>query len=184
MYCPQCSQQQVSENVRFCSRCGFSLKIVTALLKSDGALPEYPTAVIEVESRLSRRQKGVRWGALMMLTSFLIALVQALMPTLVDKLVVLAAPVIIAFFIGFVLLLYALFFEEGAKDSKELAASQSRKARALDVADTAALPSAQNVSINDWRRQANTAEMVAQPLSVTEGTTKLLEPNSGALGGR
>ena len=60
MYCPQCSQQQVSENVRFCSRCGFSLQIVTALLTNDGALPEH--AVAEVESRLSRRQKGVRLG--------------------------------------------------------------------------------------------------------------------------
>ena len=103
------------------------------------------------------------------------------MPTLVDKLVVLAAPVIIAFFVGFVCLLYALFFEEGAKNSNALHAS-SRKARELDQAGGAALPPAQNVSINDWRRQANTAEM-AQPLSVTEGTTKLLEHNSGALGG-
>ena len=102
------------------------------------------------------------------------------MPTLVDKLVVLAAPVIITFFVGFVLLLYTLFFEDGAKDSKKLQAP-SRKARVLDGADAAALPPARNVSINDWRRQANTAEM-AQPLSVTEGTTKLLEHNSGALG--
>ena len=55
-------------------------------------------------------QKGVRMGALLMLTCFLIALVQALMPSLIGKLVVLAAPVIIGFFVGFVRLLYALFF--------------------------------------------------------------------------
>ena len=39
MYCPQCGQQQVSIDLRFCSRCGFQLGGVTELLASGGELP-------------------------------------------------------------------------------------------------------------------------------------------------
>jgi hypothetical protein len=178
MFCPQCGQQQLSENVRFCSRCGFSLQIVSELIENQCSLAE--RAAKEVESHLSPRQKGVRMGALLMLTSFLIALIQALMPTLVDKLVVLAAPVIICFFVGFVRLFYALFFEEGTKRSKGIAGT-SGKAPALDGFAKVSLPSASSIPVSN-RRRVNTTE-VAQPLSVTEGTTKLLESNSGALNG-
>lgn len=36
IHCPKCGQQQVSEEVRFCSRCGFKLGLVRALLADDG----------------------------------------------------------------------------------------------------------------------------------------------------
>jgi len=32
MHCPKCGQQQVSDEMRFCSRCGFALGIVTELI--------------------------------------------------------------------------------------------------------------------------------------------------------
>ena len=32
MYCPRCSQQQVSEETKFCSRCGLPLGLVSELL--------------------------------------------------------------------------------------------------------------------------------------------------------
>ena len=40
MYCPKCGQQQASEEVFFCSRCGFKLDVVRALVagEHDGAL--------------------------------------------------------------------------------------------------------------------------------------------------
>jgi len=177
MFCPQCGQQQNSEDVLFCSRCGFSLRVVREVIKNDGSLPERPAKA--GESHLSPRQKGVRLGALLMLTSLLIALVQALMPTLVDKLVVLAAPVVICFLVGFVRLFYALFFEEGAKKSKAIAVTP-REAAALDSPAKVSLPPASSIPIP--QRGIDTAEM-ARPLSVTEGTTKLLRSDSGALGG-
>jgi hypothetical protein len=178
MFCPQCSQQQLSENVRFCSRCGFSLRIVAELIENDGSLVERPTR--EAESHLSPRQKGVRLGALMMLTSLLIALVQALMPTLVDKLVVLAAPVVICFFVGFVRLFYAVFFEDGTKRPQRIADS-SGKARELRESADASLSAGESIPVHN-RRRVNMAEMT-RPLSITEGTTELLENNSGGLSG-
>lgn len=178
MFCPQCGQPQLSENVRFCSRCGFSLRVVTELLENEGSLAQRPAE--GGESHLSPRQRGVRLGALLMLTSLLVAFIQALMPTLVDKLVVLAAPVVICFLVGFVRLFYALFFEAGAKRSKGLAGS-SREAPALGKSADVSLPPAGGIPVPD-RRGVDTAEM-ARPLSVTEGTTKLLHSDSGALGG-
>ena len=32
MFCPQCAHQQISNDTRFCSRCGFSLSVVIELL--------------------------------------------------------------------------------------------------------------------------------------------------------
>jgi uncharacterized membrane protein YvbJ len=37
MYCPKCSQQQISDEMRFCSRCGFPLGAVKELIANDGA---------------------------------------------------------------------------------------------------------------------------------------------------
>src|SRR5690606_27054877 len=40
MHCPRCGQQQLSDETRFCSRCGFQLGIVSELLAHDGWLPQ------------------------------------------------------------------------------------------------------------------------------------------------
>ena len=37
MYCPKCSQLQISEEMRFCSRCGFALGAVRELVASGNA---------------------------------------------------------------------------------------------------------------------------------------------------
>lgn len=177
MYCPKCSQQQPSDDVRFCTRCGFALAGVAELMHADGALARRPA---KGEGRLSPRQKGVRMGALLMLTSLLIAVIQALMPSLIDKLVVLAAPVIIGFFVGFVRLLYALFFEENGPGAGETAEARRRASELRDAA-AAYLPPRRTASAADWARRTDTAEL-ARPFSVTDATTELLENDSGALG--
>ncbi len=40
MHCPRCGQQQISNQTRFCSRCGFQLGVVAELLLHDGYLPQ------------------------------------------------------------------------------------------------------------------------------------------------
>ena len=44
MYCPKCGQQQVSEEVRFCARCGFTLAAVKAGLAGDEVALATPTS--------------------------------------------------------------------------------------------------------------------------------------------
>ena len=40
MYCPRCSQEQISSEVNFCSRCGFLLTGVSEVTANDGLIPQ------------------------------------------------------------------------------------------------------------------------------------------------
>lgn len=40
MHCPRCGQQQVSEEIKFCSRCGFPLGLISEILAHGGFLPQ------------------------------------------------------------------------------------------------------------------------------------------------
>jgi hypothetical protein len=40
MHCPRCGQQQISDQTKFCSRCGFQLGLVAELLDNGGFLPQ------------------------------------------------------------------------------------------------------------------------------------------------
>lgn len=40
MHCPRCGQQQVSQETKFCSRCGFQMHLIPHLLRHNGVLPE------------------------------------------------------------------------------------------------------------------------------------------------
>lgn len=65
MYCPRCSQEQTSEAVRYCSRCGFRLGAVRALLADGGADEEIAPAAATPASPPPRR-RDVNFGAAMM----------------------------------------------------------------------------------------------------------------------
>ena len=68
MHCPQCGQQQVSDEMRFCSRCGFALSIVTELLVTGGTLPERQAE--SFAGKFTGRKRGKRLGLLLMITGF------------------------------------------------------------------------------------------------------------------
>ncbi len=57
MYCPRCSQQQVSEETKFCSRCGFPLGLVSEILAHGGFLPQL--AEIYKNKKLLTRRNGL-----------------------------------------------------------------------------------------------------------------------------
>ena len=40
MHCPRCGQQQISEEIKFCSRCGFPLGLVSEIIFHGGFLPQ------------------------------------------------------------------------------------------------------------------------------------------------
>jgi hypothetical protein len=40
MHCPRCGQQQVSEEIKYCSRCGFPLGLVSEILAQGGTLSQ------------------------------------------------------------------------------------------------------------------------------------------------
>jgi hypothetical protein len=40
MYCPRCGQQQLSDETKFCNRCGFQMGLIPHLLAHGGVLPQ------------------------------------------------------------------------------------------------------------------------------------------------
>lgn len=172
MYCPQCSQEQVSEEMRFCSRCGFPLGIVAQLVRNGGALAGFDP---EAKRRLSPRQKGVRWGAILMILSVLLVPLAALMTALEEGFFVLFIPLCLTFVFGLARLLHAYLLAPNTPTEK--ASPSPATTRWLPGGYQTALPAGQTIPVTNQRQPVNTSEM-AQPLSVTDNTTRLLNDSS------
>ena len=113
MFCPQCGQQQVSGDIRFCSRCGLPLNVVAEVLAAGGALPSNAFAM-HGGGRLSPRQRGVRQGAMLMLSTMLLVPLMAIITSFITGGEEFFIPIVaISCFVGGLLrIIYALMFEE------------------------------------------------------------------------
>lgn len=185
MHCPKCGQQQVSDEMRFCSRCGFALGIVTELLSTGGTLPERETQ--SLAAKFSGRKRGKRLGFLLMLTAMLLAIIAGIIqdslgkdplnaPGLAGKLV-LFLPAIIIGVAGFVRFLYAWLLETNIESGTSPALARGAPMKsALNVAqDYVALPPSHSVPVRSFgAKRGDTTEIMNVP-SVTENTTKLLD---------
>src|ERR1041385_1131004 len=117
MFCPRCGQQQATDSMRFCSRCGFAMEGVMHLLAHGGMLPvQQPPG----EKVRSARAKGVMQGAMLMLLGALIVpifgVMSAFAPGRLENVFAFFAAMsaIISFVGGPLRLLFAAIFEEGA----------------------------------------------------------------------
>src|SRR2546422_10791854 len=70
MYCPKCSQPQVSDETQFCSRCGLPLNNLKEMVLADGKVQMSSSEAGEAD--LSPRRKGVRQGVMLMLLSIIL----------------------------------------------------------------------------------------------------------------
>lgn len=174
MYCPQCGQQQVSEVTRFCSRCGFPLDGAAAVLASGGALP---TGYQPGYQQMSPRSKGIRQGALLMLSTLLIVpLVAIIAVGLLDLHGAIVGITAVTCFLGGLLrIFYALLMEDAvAPPNPPAHAYAEHDPQFARRAQNPALPPAPVNPAAGWRPRPNTAELY-QPPSVTENTTRLLD---------
>ena len=158
--------------MRFCSRCGFPLAIVSQLVRNGGALEGFDP---EAKGQLSPRQKGIRWGALLLIISGVLTPIVALMTAMKSDFFVLFLPVLMIFLFGLVRLLHAYLLAQ--KIPNEIESSSAERNKQLAAARTSALPAGQYIPAATWKQPVNTSEM-AQPLSVTENTTRLLNDES------
>ncbi len=128
MFCPKCGQRQAADDVRFCSGCGFTLNVVADVLAGGGQLHWRPPAAPATPQPLSPRQKGVRQGAMLMLSTLLVVPIVIFLGVallnLPGVLIPLAGAVCI--FGGLLRMLYALFLEE---DSPRRAAPRTLTSR-------------------------------------------------------
>jgi hypothetical protein len=178
MFCPQCGQQQITGITRFCSRCGFPLDGVIQLLSTGGMLPVYQSPDEPVQ--VSARRKGVKQGVLLFLSGILIVPILGMFASFSNAvfpqmLAILAA--LICFIGGPLRILYAAVFEEGApKAIRQYGppAPMHMPQQFVPHGQHNALPPPPARSQPSWRSRPTTAEL-ANPPSVTENTTRLLE---------
>ena len=171
MYCPRCSQQQISDGVRFCSGCGLQLSLVMELLSNNGALAAGAAEARKKPSRL--RRKGVRLGAKLVFLSAVVLPIAITFSVIFDSPEPLMVPSLI-FLLGVAQVLYTLLFGEHQESEMPVPHHGGLSA----IKHPFNLPAARGttIPINDPKR-TNTAEMVRPP-SVTEHTTRLLDDDA------
>lgn len=176
MYCPKCSQEQVSEEMRFCSRCGFSLSAVRELVVSENTLVEKGAGAQTGER--SCGQKAVLRGAWMMLAGLVLTIFVGLLSAVDDDFAVFFLLPFFCFVFGVVSVFYGVFLAD--KRARKKAALKANVVPMMpgQTGIPAALPAARITPIESFpSKRGATAEMI-QPPSVTENTTRLLDEDS------
>lgn len=177
MYCPRCGQQQISDETKFCSRCGFQMGLVSQLLAHGGFLPEL-AELYQGRSSWFTRKNGV-------ILSFLwfIAFVM-MIPAffgIADFEEGAAVSAVFGVFSSLMILIVSLAFLKKAPKVNYLEAHDVKPPAALyGTQAQGTLPPQQTHPVTDYVapqgtwRTPDTGEF-ARPGSVTEGTTKLLQ---------
>lgn len=181
MYCPQCSQQQVSDEVRFCSRCGFQLDGIKTMLTKEQNSLVVSEAGPRPELTPARKRDMLLGATVMLFASIAIALLTIstiagtpLLAVIIPLLLVWAALVSALLLSGHAAREVKRLFSKDASESSK----QTSSGFTTQVASPArhqSLPPLQSTvasGLGAWR--SNTAEL-AQPPSITEQTTNLLD---------
>jgi len=168
MYCPKCGQQQISDEMRFCSRCGLALSGLAEWLVG-GGLPAQQNVEVQQVPADSPRRKGIRRAAKLMFFSGVLFPIFLVISLAVDEGGPMILPILV-FFVSLVMMLYARLF----RDKTAPAVDHTAQTTTLGSASTrSSLPPATSIPINH-RQQVRTNEL-AQPPSVTDHTTRLLD---------
>ena len=170
MFCPQCGQQQPSDEIRFCPRCGLLLAPHAALLNAGGAgaVPGAAPAPVLTKRRVNKRRAAKLMFFSVVLLPIFIGLGLA-----VDEPGPLLLP-FFAFFAGLAWWVYARLFVDDSAPVTRRASRKDLKAGG----DKPALGAPQFVPASLFDQQRVHTSEIVQPPSVTENTTKLLDKDS------
>jgi hypothetical protein len=178
MYCPRCGQQQVSDEIKFCSKCGFQLGLMPELLRNNGFLPQLYHLENAPQSLLTRRNGLVFGGLWFVFFTLLMTSVLAIAGG--DEIVALSA--VLGLFGSIIIMIASLAFLPGKKKampSFQTAIHQTVPASLGNPSASKALPPEQSIPASQYApptagwKSPDTGELV-RPASVTEDTTKLL----------
>ena len=174
MHCPKCGQQQISEETRFCSRCGLLLTAIADLVAADGIVPTRKNSLIGTAG--SPRRRGIMQGAFLFLLTFLVVPILVMISIALN--IEPFLPVIGMFLFGVGGLLratYALMFQEGT--ANDFAGVPGSLPSGVD--DRNALPPSYSTPASTFASPAgswrDTNDLQREPASVTDNTTKLLQ---------
>ena len=177
VYCPRCGQEQISNETRFCSRCGFLMTGLAEVVFNGGIAQQLePTGA----KPISPRRRGLKQGGAWFLLGVFIVTILAVLQEMFrfnDNIVALAA---VVFFMGGILRMIYALFESGNPADKTLEENVYQTAQKLlnKKPQANALPPQQSIPASgyvppnqgNWR---DTNDLT--PTSVTESTTKLLQ---------
>lgn len=174
MYCPNCSQEQISEETKFCSRCGLPLAHVAEVLAHDGFLPQFD-ALAKNKKTIFTRRNGLIF-ALFWFMFFVLLLAPIFGIADIDELAAVAA--LFGTMGGLILLIASFAFLKKQPKALDFPNQNPESVKQFYQSSQTALPPPQSIPASafvpppaqaNWR---DTQDLV-QP-SVTENTTKLL----------
>jgi hypothetical protein len=178
MHCPRCGQQQVSEEIKFCSRCGLPLGVVSEVVAQGGYLPQLTE--LGRKKTFFNKKNGVMFS-LFWLMFFLLIMAPFFGILDVEELAGVSA--IIGIFGGLMWMIGALVFLPSSRAPNAISAglTASQTAQGLyGQGQQQALPPQQSQPVSSYVpaaggwRAPDTGEF-ANPGSVTDSTTKLLK---------
>lgn len=176
MYCPQCSQQQISDEMRFCSRCGFPLTAVKDLVSTGGEVNQEPTI-----QPATKGFKGAKQATWIMLASLWVFLIAGLLVAVDDDFAPLLIVPSLGFGFAFLRLLYAVFLEDRVRPREQPASALVASAfpgQPIASVRNRELSASPGIPIADFRSRGRGTAEVVHPPSVTENTTRLLDDHS------
>jgi hypothetical protein len=162
MFCPNCGQQQVSGEMRFCSRCGLALTGLAEWV-AGGILPVRPAEQTQL-SEPSPRRKHIRRASKLMFFSGVLLPVFLLLCAAIGE----GGPMILPVGLLFTALVWMLYARLFIDDTTPAIAQAAQQPAFGSVPARGSLPPAVG------RPQVRTNELAQQP-SVTEHTTRLLD---------
>lgn len=177
MFCPQCGQQQISAETRFCSKCGLPLNLVADVVAHGGTLPQIEE-LYKGKSKFFTRKNGLVFSLLWLLF-FLLILTPFWGILDVDELAGMSA--VLGIFGGLIIMLSSLFFLKPASkniNQYDLESGNLNRNSLYGSRNQHALPPQQSYPVSDYTQpQAGSWRSTEdlQPTSVTEETTKLLD---------
>lgn len=177
MHCPKCGQQQISDEIRYCSRCGFLLTGIAVVVQNEGQVPGMTTSAGE----LSPRRRGIKQGIFIFLLSFLLVPLFGIISVAINARPAIAGLAAVLCVMGGLLrIVYALMFEsnmpgQATLEENILAGSRNylkkrRTGNELPAGDPTPATVYASPTSESWR---DTNELGVPP-SVTDSTTKLL----------
>lgn len=176
MHCPRCGQKQVSEDIKFCSRCGFPLGLVSEILAHGGFLPQLAD-LYKTKTKFTRRN-----GLIFSLFWFLFfVLIMTPFWGIVDVDELAGMSAILGVFGGLMIFLGSIFFLKNPPKEYSAALNEPPRRNVFDIHHTnsSQLPPPQSVPVDNYVppsagswKAPNTGDL--QPRSVVEDTTKLL----------
>ena len=176
MHCPGCGQQQISNETKFCSRCGLPLGLVSEVLVHGGYLPQL-AELNKASNTIYTRKNGIVFSLFWFI--FFVPLLTSIFGGVFGIEIMGDILALIGCFGALMIFIFSLvYLKKPTKYANPNLYAQPPVPAGLYSKPNMALPPQQSIPASAyhapqagaWR---DTNDL--QPTSVTEGTTKLLE---------